>query len=53
MLSRGDLRLVLSQPNPSGGGGQPMLDGTPQKPGGWNRFDIRVDDLAAIVHGLN
>jgi catechol 2,3-dioxygenase-like lactoylglutathione lyase family enzyme len=28
MLSRGDLRLVLSAPNPSGGGGQSMPDGT-------------------------
>jgi catechol 2,3-dioxygenase-like lactoylglutathione lyase family enzyme len=28
MLTRGDLRLVLSAPNPAGGGGQPM-------PGAW------------------
>jgi catechol 2,3-dioxygenase-like lactoylglutathione lyase family enzyme len=47
MLSRGDLRLVLSAPNPTGGGGQPMPDGTVQQPGGWNRFAIQVDDLAA------
>ncbi|MGH7616937.1 MAG: VOC family protein [Gemmatimonadaceae bacterium] len=52
MLSRGDLRLVLSAPNPSAGGGQPMPDGTPQEPGGWNRFAIQVDDLAALVKGL-
>lgn len=52
MLSRGSLRLVLSAPNPSGGGGQPMPDGTQQEPGGWNRFAIEVDDLAAIVKGL-
>lgn len=52
MLSRGNLRLVLSAPNPSGGGGQPMPDGTQQEPGGWNRFAIEVDDLAAIVKGL-
>jgi len=38
MLSRGDLRLVLSAPNPMGGGGQPMPDGTKPEPGGWNRF---------------
>lgn len=49
MLERGDLRLVLSQPNPRGGGGQPMPDGTPQQPGGWNRFSVEVDDLAATV----
>ena len=36
MLSHGDLRLVLSAPNPSAGGGQPMPDGTEQEPGGWN-----------------
>jgi catechol 2,3-dioxygenase-like lactoylglutathione lyase family enzyme len=34
MLSRGELRLVLSAPDPAGGGGQPMPDGTPQAPGG-------------------
>jgi catechol 2,3-dioxygenase-like lactoylglutathione lyase family enzyme len=52
MLSRGDLRLVLSAPNPAGGGGQPMADGTQQQPGGWNRFAIEVDDLAATVERL-
>ena len=52
MLSRGDLRLVLSAPNPAGGGGQPMPDGTPQAPGGWNRFAIEVEDLAALVERL-
>ena len=34
MLSRGDLRLVLSAPNPAGGGGQPMPDGSTQQPEG-------------------
>ena len=52
MLSRGDLRLVLSKPNPSAGGGQPMPDGTQQKPGGWNRFSIEVTDLGAAVETL-
>ena|SRR5579871_6217753 len=52
MLSRGELRLVLSAPNPSAGGGQPMADGTPQRPGGWNRFAIEVSDLTAIVRTL-
>jgi catechol 2,3-dioxygenase-like lactoylglutathione lyase family enzyme len=51
MLSRGDLRLVLSAPNPAGGG-QPMPDGTSQKSGGWNRFAIEVSDLAAMVESL-
>lgn len=52
MLSRGDLRLVLSAPNPAGGGGQPMPDGTQQEPGGWNRFSIEVSDLVATVDAL-
>lgn len=52
MLSRGELRLALSAPNPRGGGGQPMPDGRPQEPGGWNRFAIQVDDLAASVASL-
>jgi catechol 2,3-dioxygenase-like lactoylglutathione lyase family enzyme len=52
MLERGDLRLVLSKPNPSAGGGQPMPDGTMQKPGGWNRFSIEIEDLASTVEAL-
>jgi catechol 2,3-dioxygenase-like lactoylglutathione lyase family enzyme len=48
MLSRGDLRLVLSAP----GGGQAMPDGTLPRPGGWNRFSIEVPDLAAAVARL-
>ena len=52
MLTRGDLRLVLSRPNPSAGGGQAMPDGRQQHPGGWNRFAIEVQDLAAMVDKL-
>ena len=52
MLSRGDLRLVLSAPNPMGGGGQSMPDGTTPAPGGWNRFAIEVQDLAATTAEL-
>jgi len=52
MLSRGDLRLVLSAPSNSAGGGQSMADGTKQAPGGWNRFAIEVADLEAIVRDL-
>jgi len=52
MLTRGDLRLVLSAPNPSAGGGQAMPDGTKQSPGGWNRFAVEVSDLANTVHSL-
>ena len=49
MLSRNDLRLVLSAPNPSGGGGQSMPDGSRQTPGGWNRFAIEVSDLSTFI----
>ena len=52
MLSRGDLRLVLSAPNATAGGGQSMPDGRSQAPGGWNRFAIEVSDLEAIVTQL-
>jgi len=52
MIERDDLRLVLSRPNPSAGGGQPMPDGSQQEPGGWNRFAIEVKDLAATVAAL-
>src|ERR1700724_3242711 len=52
MLSRRGLRRVLSAPNPAAGGGQAMPDGTKQEPGGWNRFAIEVDDLAATVKRL-
>ena len=52
MLTRGDLRLVLSAPNPAAGGAQQMPDGMQQQPGGWNRFAIEVQDLAAMVEKL-
>ncbi len=52
MLSLGDLRLVLSSPNPAGGGGQSMPDGSQQSPGGWNRFAIEVKDISDIVETL-
>ena len=52
MLSRGDLRLVLSAPNPAAGGGQSMPDGTMPAPGGWNRFAIEVSDLDTTVDTL-
>lgn len=53
MLARGDLRLALSAPSTRGGGGQEMSDGTVPVPGGWNRFSLPVDDLDAMVAGLD
>lgn len=52
MLSREDLRLVLSAPGGGPGGGQAMPDGTLPQPGGWNRFQLEVDDLETIVARL-
>ncbi|MGH9109158.1 MAG: VOC family protein [Acidimicrobiales bacterium] len=52
MLTRGDLRLVLSAPGGGPGGGDAMPDGTLPAPGGWNRFSIEVDDLEAMVADL-
>jgi catechol 2,3-dioxygenase-like lactoylglutathione lyase family enzyme len=52
MLSRGDLRLVLSAPGGGPGGGQAMPDGSMPEPGGWNRFSLEVSDLAALVETL-
>jgi catechol 2,3-dioxygenase-like lactoylglutathione lyase family enzyme len=52
MLERGELRLVLSVPNAMGGGGQAMPDGTMPRPGGWNRFAVMVEDLAATAARL-
>jgi catechol 2,3-dioxygenase-like lactoylglutathione lyase family enzyme len=52
MLSRGDLRLVLTAPGGGPGGGQAMPDGTMPEPGGWNRFQLEVGDLEATVDDL-
>ena len=53
MLSRGDLRLVLSQPGGQNvGGGSTVADGRKPEPGGWNRFAVEVDDLSDTVERL-
>jgi catechol 2,3-dioxygenase-like lactoylglutathione lyase family enzyme len=53
MLSLGDLRFVISKPGTGqGGGGQAMPDGTMPEPGGWNRFQLEVADLDAMVERL-
>jgi catechol 2,3-dioxygenase-like lactoylglutathione lyase family enzyme len=50
-LSRGNLRLLLNAPG-AGGAGQAMPDGRKPAPGGWNRIQIEVEDLAAKVETL-
>jgi len=52
MISRGDLRLLLSAPTGPGGGAQPMPDGRRPEPGGWNRIQIQVNDLSKEVETL-
>ena len=50
-LSRGDLQLLLNRPG-AGGAGQAMPDSQLPAPGGWNRIQIEVADLEAIVEKL-
>ncbi|MPZ49882.1 MAG: VOC family protein [Dehalococcoidia bacterium] len=45
-LSLGDLRLLLNHPG-AGGAGQ-----LSPEPGGWNRFQIEVEDIEAVVAKL-
>lgn len=51
VLSLGNLRLLLNQPG-AGGAGQTLPEGQTPIPGGWNRIQIEVDDLAATVEKL-
>lgn len=51
-LSRGDLHLLLNTASGSGGAAQAMPDGRRPEPGGWNRIQIEVHDLAALVETL-
>jgi catechol 2,3-dioxygenase-like lactoylglutathione lyase family enzyme len=50
-LSRGNLRLLLNAPG-AGGAGQAMPDGRKPEPGGWNRIQVPVADLARRVESL-
>jgi catechol 2,3-dioxygenase-like lactoylglutathione lyase family enzyme len=52
VVGRGALRLALSGMGGQGGGSQPMPDGRKPEPGGWNRFQIVVSDLASEVARL-
>ena len=51
VLSRGDLRLLLNAPG-AGGAGQAMPDGRRPEPGGWNRIQLEVRDLAGEVERM-
>lgn len=50
-LKRGALQLLLNQPG-AGGAGQAMPDGRKPEPGGWNRIQLAIEDLAATVDEL-
>jgi catechol 2,3-dioxygenase-like lactoylglutathione lyase family enzyme len=52
MLSRGELRLLLSAPSGQGGGGQVLSGARRPEPGGWSRFQIEVADLGAEAERL-
>lgn len=49
-VQRGDLRLLLSGTESSAG--RPMPDGARPSPGGWNRFELVVDDIEDEVRRL-
>jgi catechol 2,3-dioxygenase-like lactoylglutathione lyase family enzyme len=49
-VARDDLRLLLSGPKSSAG--RPLPDGRQPGPGGWNRIEFVVDDIAAEVERL-
>jgi catechol 2,3-dioxygenase-like lactoylglutathione lyase family enzyme len=49
-VERGPLRLLISGRTASAG--RPMPDGRQPEPGGWNRFQLLFDDLAAEVERL-
>ena len=53
MLRRDDLQLLLNTPGGGGGAGQAMPDGTLPQPGGWNRIQLDVGDLDAMVERLS
>jgi catechol 2,3-dioxygenase-like lactoylglutathione lyase family enzyme len=50
-LTRGPLNLLLNKPG-AGGAGQPMPDGRQPEPGGWNRIQLTIGDIAAEVETL-
>lgn len=49
-VQRGPLRLLISGPKSSAG--RPMPDGRQPVAGGWNRFQLIVEDLATEVDRL-
>jgi len=52
ILQRGGLNLLVDAKNGPGGATQAMPDGRKPEPGGWNRIQIKVDDLDGFVETL-
>jgi catechol 2,3-dioxygenase-like lactoylglutathione lyase family enzyme len=50
-LTLGDLQLFINQPG-AGGAGQSMPDGAMPTPGGWNRFQLQVNNLEHVYDKL-
>lgn len=48
-LSKGELRLLINEP---GSGGAGTAGGAKPEPGGWNRFQVEVDDLTVVIDRL-
>lgn len=51
-VANGNLNLILNKVG-SGGTGKPMPDCTIPQPGGWNRIQIRIENLKAVVQSLS
>lgn len=51
-ISRGDMHLYLSRPSGPSGGGSATPSGEQQKPGGWNRIHLVVENLDAAIGKL-
>ena len=51
-VSRGDMHIYLTQPSMGAGGGSATPSGEQQKPGGWNRIHLVVEDLDSLVAKL-
>src|SRR6516164_4865236 len=51
-ISRGDMHIYLTKPSPGVGGGAQMPSGEEQKPGGWNRIHLLVEELDGTIAEL-
>jgi catechol 2,3-dioxygenase-like lactoylglutathione lyase family enzyme len=51
MLSKGNLHLVFNKPG-AGGAGKAMPDGAKPTPGGWNRFQLEVQNIEDVIKDL-